>query len=188
MMKKILHGENREGFGRKRMLVGMMRRRKLLYVGVVMALGVVTAVQACDALWGTSVDYSPTPGATISVGVSTPTNVGLSPYYWGPGWYPASGWYPGSGWYPTAGWYPGSVRPGVNGPGWGVPNTPTGNVRPPQRPGVSVSPGGGNQGGLGNTRPGNSVVPPAGTVPDIGASEPGVVMPPSGSGMRPGRH
>lgn len=141
------------------------------------------AATSCDAMWGTSVDLSPD---TYSVGVSTTYPGYYNPLYWGNDYYPGIGYYPGTV-------YPGPVRP--HRPGWGIAGNP---VNPPLRPGGSgsignVRPGSGNASTptpLPDNRPinsGNSVVPPAGTFPNISGAEPGVVMPPSGSGMRPGR-
>lgn len=138
---------------------------------------------ACDAMWGTSFDMSPD-DYTIGVSTAYPASGIYNPLYWGNDYYPGIGYYPGI--------YPSPVRP-VR-PGWGIGgNRP---IQPPTRPGTgavgNVRPGSGagTPVPLPDNRPvspGNSIVPPAGTFPNISGSEPGVVMPPQGSGMRPGR-
>lgn len=117
---------------------------------------------------------------------------GYSPGYYGTGL--STDWYP-----PLAG------APLVSPVYWGGQIYP-GSVLPPMaptRPGSAATPPGNRPGG--NIRPGAasipSTLPDAIPVPDgggtsivpshpignVGGGEPGIVMPPSGSGLRPGR-
>lgn len=145
---------------------------------------VMTCIASCDAMWGTSVDYSPDPydGSGLSIGMNLfPGTYYNGPYYSGPYWWDTPGYIPSYG--PA---FP-PVRPGVTvrPPSWGGS---TGNVRPPQRPA-------GNKPAAGDlTKPG---IPPSwNTNPGIQLpskptpepSKPSVPSAPGGSGMRPGRH
>lgn len=158
-----------------------MEAKKIMMAAAIVACGTaMMAAPSCDGvLFDSSLD-----GSTGYYGVgydnewwpSLPGAPLVSPVYWG-----------GAA-------YPGSWRPAVVPPGRPVARPPlvnagSGNVRPgnsgvrptpPSRPTVPTRPGGNNN---------NSVVPPAGTIlpGEVTGGQPGVVMPPEGSGMRPGR-
>lgn len=151
----------------------VMKRILNKIVASVAAMGfAVISLSACDAMWDTSMDVVP---GYYGVGFdnewwpSLPGAPLVSPVYWG------------------GQIYPGSLAP---------------PIRPPYRPDYRPTPVPPSNGGIGNIRPGDNtrpaqpsqpakpIVPPAGTIRPgaVTGGEPGVVMPPEGSGMRPGRH
>ncbi|MCM1029592.1 MAG: hypothetical protein NC342_03210 [Pseudoflavonifractor sp.] len=96
---------------------------------------------SCDAaLLGTSVDMSPAPGVSVSVGASSPI----------------SGWWDDGSYFPPywSGTVAGPPAWGIGAPGWNRPilrPRPQQPSRPPQSPGIVI--------------PEKPVVPPAGTRP-----------------------
>lgn len=130
------------------------------------------SLTSCGAMLTTET-YSPAPGY-YGAGLSTdwyPPLAGaplVSPVYWG------------------GQLYPGSVLPPV------APTRPGVAVNPPaNRPGGNVRPSAGTPATLPDAIPvpsGNSssIVPPS-RPGNVSGGEPGIVMPPSGSGLRPGR-
>lgn len=148
--------------------------KRINYLSTILIAASALTLSSCGAMLTTDT-YVGTPGY-YGVGLSTdwyPPLAGaplVNPVYWG------GQLYPGSVLPPNAPTPPGAA---VNPPY----NRPTGNVRPPaSRPAtlpdaIPVPSGGGN----------SSIVPPANNVGNVNGGQPGIVMPPAGSGLRPGR-
>lgn len=136
-------------------------------------LGVATAMlSSCDAMWGVDLDSEyPVSSYSYSLGgewrPSLPAAPLISPVYWG------NSIYPGPAIPPAAHWQ--QVRP----------NSPSGNVRPPQAtptlPSGNVRPG--------STTSGETIALPSHPINATGG-QPGIALPPAGTGYTPtqGRH
>lgn len=160
-------------------------RKRLGKAAAMLALtGAAAIMPSCDAMWDTSLDYSPDPydGSGLSIGM----NLYPGPYYNGP-YYNGPYWWDTPGYYPPLGPVVSPVRPGltVSPPAWGGSS---GNVRPPQRPPVTKpAPGELTKPGIPpswNTNPGIQIP----SKPVVTPSQPSTPSAPGGSGMRPGRH
>lgn len=142
-------------------------------------IGAATAsLAACDTIWGYDTDpgYSGyyTSGIYNDWTTPFPGTPIVSPYYWGGQLYPGAPLpYP-----PLVGNPP--TRPGTSVGPVVRPNRPSGNIRP----------GSSQSAGTPVTLPDNRPVPTETRpgIPNITGGEPGVAMPPSGVGIRPGRH
>lgn len=169
------------------MKTNVSHANKMLRAAVAaLTLTILPLLNSCDAVWGTSLDYSTDGyGGGVNLGLYSPIYNGYNgPYWWnGPGYIPSWGYLPS----------PPPVRPGIT---VRPPIGASGNVRPPQRPSVTPpansNPSTGTRPGINpswNTNPGiqlpgNNAKPGEGFMP----SKPANSGSSTGTGLRPGRH